>query len=59
MNTRYPRTLSGADAAFKDANYACAVERVDRGFDAWMDRICWIGAFAMFAAAMSAPYWLP
>lgn len=51
---RFHRTVS---EAFKDAHYGAAVERPKPR--KWGESLYWLLAFALFAAALSAPHWWP
>lgn len=53
---RFPRTTG---EAFKDGDYACALERPARARRARIiDALCWIAAVLLFTVAFSAPWWL-
>jgi len=54
MNTS--RTYPSTALAFKDATYACALDRPRPG--RIREALCWLLGCALIAAAVSAPYWI-
>jgi hypothetical protein len=54
MNTS--RTHSSTALAFKDATYACALDRPRAG--RIRDALGWIVGLGLLAASISAPYWI-